>query len=212
MGYEGIPSNFSKGPVHQAVDAQLNYKDENGNYAKRSEILNLLSNEDNNYIDLLKTVFQVPTGAADYVAEHWFNPNPDARQTWWKEKQPLEPIIRRGLICAIEMAEDLPIESCWIPIGNREVHPNNYEWGVFRTDEYPFEVILVRGDYQLSRIIVTPPSPRPMRLEMYTQPTDVWVVKSRYDLRPAGRTQTFGKASVTQLYERPDAPPGNYNN
>ncbi len=212
MGYEGISANFAKGPVHKAMDAQLNYKDENGEYAKRSEILNLLSNEDNKYIDLLKTVFQVPIGAADYVAEHWYNPNPDARQTWWKEKQPIEPIIRQSLIYAIKMAKDLPIDSCWLPIGNREVHPNNYSRGVFRTDEFPFEVVLVRGDYQLTRLIITPPSPRPLRLELYTQPIDVWVVKSRYDLRPSGQTQTFGETAVTQLYEPPDMPRGGYDN
>ncbi|WP_089937774.1 hypothetical protein [Candidatus Entotheonella palauensis] len=137
MSYEGMPANFSKGPVHKAMDEQLNARDDAGKFTKRHEILNLLSNPDNHYVDLLKTVFQVPSGVADYIGEHWYNADPNALQTWWKEKQPIEPIVRQSLICAIELAGDLPIDSYWVPIGNRSVHPNKYHRGVFRADEFP---------------------------------------------------------------------------
>ncbi len=210
MGGEGgIPSNFSKGPVHSAIDAQLNYQ-ENGVFVKRDEILRLLKSPDIRYADMLKTVFQAPTYPAEYVAAHWFNPDVNAPGTWWKEKQPIEPVIRESLIQAIELAEDLPIDSYWAPIGNREVHPNNFHRGVFRTDEYPFEVILSRGKYQLTRVIITPPSPRPRNTDLYTTPVDIWVVKSRYEIRPIGQTTANGDVAVTQLYEQSGFPSGGY--
>lgn len=212
MGGEGgIPSNFSKGPVHRAMDAQLNYR-ENGVFVKRGEILRLLKNPENRYADMLKTVFQAPTYPAEYVAAHWYNPDPEAPGTWWKEKQPIEPIIRQSLIHAIELAEELPIDSYWAPIGNREVHPNNYHKDVFRTDEFPFEVVLSRGAHQLTRVIITPPSPRPRNTQLYTTPAAIWVVNHRYESRPIGHTTTSGDVAMTQLYEQSGFPSGGYPN
>ncbi|ETW92626.1 MAG: hypothetical protein ETSY1_42835 [Candidatus Entotheonella factor] len=141
-----------------------------------------------------------------YLGEHWYNADSNASQTWWKEKQPIEPIIRQSLICAIELAGDLPIDSYWVPIGNRSVHPNKYHRGVFRADEYPFEVVLSRGEWQLTRLIITPPSPRPLRMERYIQPTDIWIVQDRDEPFPKGGTKIFEEVGVamTQLYEQPE--------
>ncbi len=79
-----------------------------------------------------------------------------------------------------------------------------------RTDEYPFEVILSRGKYQLTRAIITPPSPRPRNTDLYTTPVDIWVVKSRYEIRPIGQTTANGDVAVTQLYEQSGFPSGGY--
>ena len=202
MGSDGgHPANIAKGPAHIAMDAYLNYK-ENGRFVKRSEIRNALANPENDYIDILRDVFNSPKVVIDYVALHWYNRNILAPQCWWKDKQPIEPIVRQSLIKAIDLAEDLPIDSYWVPVGRRNIHPNNYPLGVYQPDEYPFEVLISRGEHQLTRIILTPPVPIHTRPETFKYPSTFWVVKRSDEVQPLGTTEILGELAITQLYEQ----------
>lgn len=216
-GEGGIPSNIAKGPVHVAMDAVLNYQ-EYGQFVKRDEIRAKVSDPDNNYIDLLRELFRVPGPVVDYVAEHWYNSDLNSPLTWWKDKQPIEPTIRHSIIEAIDLAKELPIDTYWLPVGNRNVHPDHYMSGTYLTDQYPFEIILTPSKYQLTRIILTPPSPRPRErtLRRFTQPSNIWVINRSTDLQSWGETKTVGQIAITQLleqpvrYETPDSPPSPY--
>lgn len=203
MGDMGIPANISKGPGHVAIDVALNYQ-EDGQYLRRPAIRAALTNSENSYIDPLRSVFHVPEFIIRYVALHWYNPDINAPEVWWKDKQPIEPMFRQSLIEAIDLAGDLPIDSYWMPIGSRNVDWRNVPRGIYRPDEYPFEIIMAKSDRQLTRIIVTPPAPVPYNAEeRYTEPADIWVVKSKRDIQPLGDTRFEDGIAVTRLKELP---------
>ena len=66
-----------------------------------------------------------------------------------------------------------------MPIGTRNV--NRYyvpEYGPYRSDEYPFEVIMTISENQLTRIFLTPPVPyNPNSAEVYTEPSNIYVMR-----------------------------------
>ncbi len=139
-----------------------------------------------------------------YIADHWYNPDITAPQVWWKDKQPIAPIFRRSLIEAIDLAEDLPIDTYWMPIGYRNVDTDYVPLGTYRPDEYPFEVIMTKSEHQLTRLIVTPPAPRAQNAEArFTEPSDIWVVKAARDTLPLGEVRTENGVAVINLYELP---------
>ncbi len=202
MGGSGsIPGNISKGPGHIAIDNQLNYQ-EDGHFVRRPRIREALANPDNDYVDLLRTLFHVPEEIVQYVAYYWYNPDITGPQVWWKDKQPVVPIIRQSLIEAIDLADNLPIDSYWMPIGHRNVDRTYVPLGIYRPDEYPFEVIMAKSDTQLTRLILTPPIPRPRDAEeRFTEPPDIWVVKASRDVLPLGEVRIEGDVAVINLYE-----------
>ncbi|ETW96084.1 MAG: hypothetical protein ETSY2_47055 [Candidatus Entotheonella gemina] len=204
MADNGIPANISKGPGHVAIDAELNYQ-EDGKYVRRPAIRAALENSGNSYIDLLRSVFKVPERIIEYVETHWYPEDITAPPVWWKDKQPIEPLFRQSLIEAIDLAGDLPIDSYWMPIGSRNVDWRNVPLGIYRPDEYPFEIIMAKSEKQLTRLIVTPPTPRPQNVEArYTEPADIWVVKSKREVQPFGETRFEPHdVAVTQLKEIP---------
>lgn len=201
MGDNGIPSNISRGAGHIAIDGQLNYR-EDGQYVRRPSIRAALANPNNDYVDLLRSVFKVPEGVIRYVSLHWYNKDLTAPEVWWKDKQPIEPIFRKSLIEAIDLAGDLPIETHWITVGHRNVDWRNVPLGIYRPDEYPFEIIMMKSEKQLTRLILTPPSPVPADVESrYTEHSDIWVVKSARDTLPYGDTRIEDGLAVVNLYE-----------
>ncbi|ETX07404.1 MAG: hypothetical protein ETSY2_11425 [Candidatus Entotheonella gemina] len=197
-----IPSNISKGAGHVAMDAKLNYQ-EDGQYVRRPSIRAALANPGNAYIDLLRSVFEVPEAIIEYVSHYWYPEEKDlkAPHVWWKDKQPVEPLFRQSLIEAIDLAGDLPIDSYWMPIGHRHVDRDYVPEGIYRTDEYPFEVILTKSAYQLTRLIVTPPIPTPRDTERFTEPTHIWVVKQLREVLPVGERRIEGDLAIINLYE-----------
>lgn len=203
MGSDGsVPGNISKGPGHFAIDRELNYQ-EDGEYVRRAAIRAALANTDNNYVDLLRSVFHVPEAVVRYVAYYWYYHDSTAPQVWWKDKQPVEPLFRKSIIEAIDLAGDLPIDTYWMPIGHRNVDRSYVPLGIYRPDEYPFEVIMMKSEKQLTRIILTPPIPTPRNVEdRFTKPSNIWVVKSARDVLPIGerRIDPDGIA-VINLYE-----------
>lgn len=208
MSDEGIPANISKGPGHVAIDFELNYQ-KNGEYVRRPAIRDALANPDNEYVDLLRSVFHVPEWVIRYVQTHWYNPDITAPEVWWKDKQPIEPVFRQSLIEAIDVAGDLPIDSYWITVGHRNVDWRYVPPGIYRTDEYPFEIVLMKSETQLTRLIITPPSPRAVNVEeRFTKLSDVWVVKSTREPLPHGNTRIQDGLAVVNLYEQPYTPQG----
>ena len=120
---------------------------------------------------------------------------------WWRDKQPVEPLFRQSIIEAIDLAANLPIDSYWMPMGQRNVDREYVPDGIYRPDEYPFEVILTRSATQLTRLIVTPPVPRPRDTERFTEPSNIWVVKQRREVLPLGERRIEGDLAVIRLYE-----------
>ncbi|ETW99909.1 MAG: hypothetical protein ETSY1_13285 [Candidatus Entotheonella factor] len=200
-GHGSVAGNISKGPGHIAIDGQLNYQ-ENGDYVRRPAIRAALANPDNRYVDLLRSVFRVPEAVVRYVEYHWYYHDITAPQVWWKDKQPVEPLFRQSLIEAIDLAGDLPIDTYWMPIGHRNVDRDYVPLGIYRPDEYPFEVIMMKSETQLTRLIVTPPIPAPRSAEdRFTEPSNIWVVKAARDVLPIGERRIDDGIAVVNLYE-----------
>ncbi len=204
MGSEGIPGNISKGPGHVAIDQALNHQ-ENGEYVRRPAIQAALADAGNDYVDLLRSVFRVPVTIVRYVAYHWYHHDLTAPQVWWKDKQPVEPLFRQSLIEAIDLAGDLPIDSYWMPIGSRQINRHHVPLGIYRPDEYPFEVIMTKSESQLTRLIVTPPIPaNPNAREQFTERSNIWVVKSTREVLPLGDERIADGIAVINLFEQPN--------
>ena len=81
---------------------------------------------------------------------------------WLQALQPVYPIVRQGLIKAIEEAGDtLLVDSYWLPAATDGI----------------LEVIVARSARQVTRIILTPSSPAPTMLRHTDAP--MWVVKRK---------------------------------
>ena len=161
--------NLVKGIVNTKIDVLVNQPDKAGGFDKRDEFLQALNNWAQDFLEILKYHAGVTPKEADYLREYWFDPNwadPNS-ECWWREKQPIEPIIRQGLITAINVAtrdpdsvatpdpetwakraKALPIDSYWIYSGYNQ-----------------FEVIVTWSDYQVTRMILTPPAPEDAPLD-----------------------------------------------
>ena len=74
---------------------------------------------------------------AEHFTQHWLD-------QWWPQHQPVEPVLRAGLIEAIEQAKEarLPLQTIFVG-------------GADET----FEIAVVRSEHQITMLVVTPPSP-----------------------------------------------------
>ena len=201
----GISSNVSKGPGHIAIDAQLNYQ-EHGQYVRRPDIRAALANPDNKYVDLMRSLFHVPEPVVRYVAYHWIPDDITQPHVWWRDKQPIEPLLRNSTIEAIDLAGDLPIDTYWMPIGSRNVDRRYVPDGIYNPADYPFEVIMTKSEHQLTRVFLTPPIPtNPNAREQYTEPSDIWVMRATRDASLLGdeRIDRDAGVKVIRLYKQP---------
>jgi hypothetical protein len=197
MGCAGMSAHISKGPVHRAVDWVVNHQNRDGEFDLRQRFLDDLgSNQD--YLDLLKEALSVflraeglPSQWADkraefltnYLAEYWYG-------SWWPQHQPVMPLVRAGLIKAINVANlvkpQLPLESQWVAAGPHD-HP-----------ESAFEVIVSRGDHQVTRLLLTPEPPMHADPRFLEELADIWVVKrgpvGGWEVEEVG---TLGQRAVT---------------
>lgn len=130
----GVPSEvISKGSGLVKVDAQLN------NPAGRQELLHKLSDlppdQDRTeaYLAILQTVCNFTPGETNYLRRWWFSP-----QGFWPNQYPVEPVIRRYMIKAIEVAGDLPIDTYWLTVGTE------------------FRMIITKSAWQITRMMITP--------------------------------------------------------
>ena len=205
MSDEGIPGNISKGPGHIAIDAQLNYQ-ENGKYVRRPDIRAALTNPDNKYVDLMRSVFQVPEHIVRYVSYHWIPEDITQPHVWWRDKQPVEPLFRQSTIEAIDLAGDLPIDTYWMPIGSRNVDRRYVPDGIYNSADYPFEVIMTKSEHQLTRVFLTPPIPANQNArDQFTELSDVWVMRATRDPSLLGeeRIDRDAGVKVMRLYQQP---------
>lgn len=198
----GNPANIARGALLIDQDAQLNLQ-KNGKFIRRAEIREAFTDPNNDYVELLRDLFQVSEEVLRYAIRHLYNSDIEAGPCWWKDKQPIAPILRQSIIEAIDVAQDLPIYSYWLPVGQRQVHPNNYPADAYPSEDYPFEVLMLRTEQQLTRIMLTPPSPIVTRPETYTEPVDIWVVKRSIESQPLGQSRIIDDLAVTQLLGRP---------
>jgi len=147
----GKHGHISKGRVHAKVDALLNHKDAMGNFDQRAAFKAALigAGPVTDYLQILQNQAGVTPGAINYLTTTWYNEGLDG---WWLWLQPIHLIIRYGLIKAIDLADQnldpvtgnpqpLPIDSYWAPCSDQ------------------VEVILTVSAQQVTRIILTPPSP-----------------------------------------------------
>jgi hypothetical protein len=156
-----VPSErIAKGSVLRKVDNAVNARNAAGAFDRRAELLNLLhaiqpANEDQTqrYLEFLAD--HVPGMTADeirYLREFYFTR--DARSLWQhpRPSRPIEPVVRLGLIKAIEEAQanNLPLDSYWIAAAPADSQRADQE------TEATFETIIIRSPHQVTRLIYTP--------------------------------------------------------
>jgi hypothetical protein len=180
----GKHGHISKGKVHTLVDTALN--NPANNFARRTAFNNDLLAAGptvDDYLAVLRNRAGVPAQETGYLKQTWYNEGIDLQGPigWWLWLQPIHLIIRKGLIKAIELANrdpdtgnarnpPLPIDSYWITSGN--------EVEVILTVDGP-----PQQPRQVTRIILTPPSPGPTPRRTRLSP--MWVI--RRDLDTQGR-------------------------
>lgn len=158
---DGIVGHISKGPVHTKVDALVNHKD-GGRFDRRAAFLDALVNQAHTsdlYLQILRTQADLAEKHSNYLRDTWYN---TSTKEWWPSLQPIYPVLRQGLIKAVQEAgQDLLLDSYWAPCAGDNV----------------IETLIVKSAVQVTRIIVTPVSPR--WLTARTTPAPMWVVKQK---------------------------------
>lgn len=172
MGDEGMSGHISKGPVHRKVDARVNSM----NADQRQAFRDALADPAQSYLNVLNN-FNVglTVGEETYLRDHWYiQPEPPQWNGWWRGLQPIEPIIRQGLIKAINESltqnPPLPIDSYWVTAG---------AWAPAGRD-VQVEVFVSRSNVQVTRIIYTPPTEPPENKQRPFNP-NLWIVKAESD-------------------------------
>ena len=169
MGMENV---IAKGPILQATDTIVN------NRELRKDFLTALRDESQDYVDILEEFArkaEVPCNRFQmaYLRLNWFPAPPDPSEvedvvrafegSWWRDFQPIEPIVRHGLIKAIQEAtpRDLDLDSYWLCPAASD-----------------FEVIVSRSEKQVTRIIMTPPVPVHIPTpSIKPEGVPIWIIK-----------------------------------
>ncbi len=160
---QGVLGHLSKGIVLTKLDALLNHTDAKGQFDKRAAFLAALKAPEAGTPDAYRNILVAQAGVtpeeSKYLGDTWYGTGPYG---WWQALQPVYPIVRQGLIKAIEEAKDtLLVDSYWLPAASDGI----------------LEVIVARSARQVTRIILTPSSPAPTMLRHTDAP--MWVVKRR---------------------------------
>jgi hypothetical protein len=100
---------------------------------------------------------RVGQDAASHFGDDWLG-------SWWPQAQPIEPILRRGLIEAMKkgLAARLPLSALWIQATDSE-----------------FEIGISQSATQITLLFITPPAPSPVAGTPPTEPGDVMLVYRR---------------------------------
>jgi hypothetical protein len=193
MSGDGAFVSLTKGPVHTAIEVCVN--DPANYYDKRQRLLEALKKlkppEQEHIPDFLVAITEiaeVTEAAADYLKNHWF--------TWWETKQFREPILRLGIIRAIEVANSnsekiLPIDFLWLNIGKAIFQDKDVS-----IELYPFETYVMRSPHQVTCLLVTPPTPRPTSeeyLKAVVPGDNFWIVRDGTD-----RDLELGEEIITE--------------
>jgi hypothetical protein len=160
---DGIFGHVSKGPVHIKIDALANQRDAKGQFNQRAAFLSALINQANtpeDYLGILQTQAHVTKDQADYLGLRWYG---TGKEGFFPQVQPIYPIIRQGLIKALQEAgQDLALDSYWVAVAGDAV----------------FETIIVKSAVQVTRLVMTPISPQTPQTSR-TMPAPMWVVKRK---------------------------------
>jgi len=192
---EGVWGGIVKGPVHRVVDAYLNHQTA-GQYDHRDTFLAEVkaANTADDYVTYLRSIGLTPWDA-DYLRTWWYN---DGVTGFWPWLQPIYPILKAGLIKAVEaaIATRLPLDSYWSSSGHQ------------------VEVFVTQSPHQVTRIIVTPWTPPPANLR--TKQADAWMVRRGLaslkpgepsDLKKSAVVETVtGSVVVWRVWDLPDDP------
>jgi hypothetical protein len=176
MGMYG--KHVSQGPIMRKIDIMAN------DLSQRENFLAALRDPKQGYVDILAYFGPLTPGAEltpyelKALREYWFDPHWEdpKSECWWKDHQPIEPIIRQGLIKAIEVASEDPdskqkrnllIDSHWVCIGDQ------------------FEVTVTCSGDHVTRINLTP------LIREYSPPKNPqkvpsWVIKRDRSYRAKG--------------------------
>ena len=154
------PGTVTKGTVHKKVEQLVN-----GSQEALEKLLTALKDPAQKYVDILQSLAGLTPPEAVHLSQSWYEP-----QCWWPALHPMEPLVRQSLIKALEVARDrrLPINSYWITAGNQ------------------FRVIVIHDNFQVWRLIFTPPpqggaSQTPPPQETPSQAVDparVWIFEN----------------------------------
>jgi hypothetical protein len=170
MGDEGSLGHISKGPVHTRIDAYANSNQ------RQSFLTALQSTRD--YLDILENDAGVNPRYIQYLRRTWYSQGANG---WWPWLQPIQPLVRQGLIQAIDLASrdpdtgaarTLPIDSYWMPGVNQVA------------------TLIAVSAQQVTRLLLTPESPPPTRNRSTRVP--IWVVKN-------SGPQTVGNQTLEEI-------------
>lgn len=179
------PRDVSKGSVHKRVDDILNHQDKDLAFDKRSAFHKDLANWGLPYIEVLKVHAGVSTAEADYLQKYWYSPT-----GFWPSLHPVEPLVRQGLIKAIEEADranpPLPIDSYWLCLGGSTQDPKQQAMD----HDLRFETIITRSPFQVTRILLTPRASRQAPLHLSRVP--IWVVNAGETATPSRKEDEEG--------------------
>jgi hypothetical protein len=156
---EGVYGRIVKGPIHQKVDAVINERNAAGQYHRRAQFLAdvVAAATADDYLDLIMSQAGVTPEESTYLRTTWYN---EGVSGLWPWLQPIYPILQRGLIKAIEVAQQapaLPIDSYWSPASTQ------------------VEVLVTRSPQQVTRLILTPATMAPTRNRPH--PAPLWVIR-----------------------------------
>ncbi len=170
-----MPGHVSKGTILAKLDEVL----EKPGDQRRIELLRRLQarNPDRSWtepvVDILEDVLGLDRSEVAHLRNHWF----DERNGWWSTQQPIEIILRLGLIHVIQLADAVigshegtrprPVDCYWM-CGTRDV-----------------SVTACVSDLQVTAIVLTPMPPMSDRI-----PGDYTGVTERepiYTTRPQSR-------------------------
>lgn len=159
---DGIVGHISKGPIHAKVDALVNHRNAKGQFDQRGTFLDALINgadTSEDYLRILQAQAHVTPDEANYLRVRWYGTGKDV---FFPQVQPIYPVIRQGFVKALQEAgQHLALDSYWVAVAGDSV----------------FETIVVKSAVQVTRLIVTPISPRTPRTR--SKPAPMWVVKRK---------------------------------
>jgi hypothetical protein len=129
-----MPEVIAKGPILKRLEAR--YRDR----VKLQERITALRESPDDLATLGRRRGVLTEAEAAHLRRDWFSPD-----GWWPEAHPIEPILRHGLITALEEAtkRSLPVDAYW----------------VCSSPHYSFQVDITWSDQQLTIIFNSPPVP-----------------------------------------------------
>jgi hypothetical protein len=208
MGCESIAATMVKGPVHHAIDELVKDPVTRAKFLAELKELQPDVDQTEKYLDILKrhaptlVVFKVngtTINLLDYLHDTWYNPRGNPPKTelgkqwklgelqgfWLDTYHPTEPIIRQGLIRALELANEqhLPLDSYWMANGKQ------------------FETLVIHTPHQITRILVTPPTPPPQNPRNLMNFADIRVIKRGEPADYETPENRIGQVIITKLLE-----------